>query len=91
MLIRGLCKLEPRERLGNKKGGVREIRKHRWFQGFDWQALRACKLESPFDPDIKGPLDTKHFPITSTEQMDGDPIEERKILSTANMSWDSQF
>jgi hypothetical protein len=29
-----------------------ELRNHRWFKNFDWQALFEKKLESPFLPDI---------------------------------------
>jgi len=90
-LIRSLCKLEPRERLGNMKGGVQDIRKHRWFQGFDWRGLRSCRFDSPFDPDISGPLDVKHFPKIPPSQGDGDSTEEKRLLEKANIDWDKAF
>ncbi|XP_034408108.1 cGMP-dependent protein kinase 2 [Cyclopterus lumpus] len=60
-LIRRLCKLNPVERLGNKKNGIIEIKKHKWFQGFNWEGLRCHKLLSPLWRELKGPTDHSHF------------------------------
>ncbi|KAM6922144.1 cGMP-dependent protein kinase 2 [Lycodopsis pacificus] len=60
-LIRTLCKLNPVERLGNKKNGIIEIKKHKWFQGFNWDGLRRHKLLSPLRRELKGPMDHSHF------------------------------
>ncbi|KAI4874282.1 hypothetical protein NFI96_028456 [Prochilodus magdalenae] len=52
-LIRRLCRLNPAERLGNKKNGIIEIKKHKWFQGFNWEGLRRRKLTSPLKREVK--------------------------------------
>ncbi|XP_029687881.1 cGMP-dependent protein kinase 2-like [Takifugu rubripes] len=62
-LIRRLCKLNPAERLGNKKNGIGEIKKFRWFQGFSWLGLRHQQLLSPLKREVKGPMDNSHFDI----------------------------
>uniref|UniRef100_A0A8D3B132 cGMP-dependent protein kinase n=1 Tax=Scophthalmus maximus TaxID=52904 RepID=A0A8D3B132_SCOMX len=62
-LIRRLCKLSPVERLGNKKNGIIDIKKHNWFRGFNWEGLRRRKLPSPLRRELKGPMDHSHFDI----------------------------
>ncbi|CAJ1057631.1 cGMP-dependent protein kinase 2 [Xyrichtys novacula] len=60
-LIRRLCRLNPVDRLGNKKNGIIDIKKHKWFQGFNWEGLRRHKLPSPLRRELKGPMDHSHF------------------------------
>ncbi|XP_032868511.1 cGMP-dependent protein kinase 2-like isoform X1 [Amblyraja radiata] len=60
-LIRRLCKVNPTERLGNKKNGINDIRKQKWFQGFDWEGLRTRKMKSLLKRELQGPTDHSHF------------------------------
>lgn len=60
-IIRKLCKPIPADRLGYQKNGVNDIRKHRWFDGFDWEKLRNQKLKPPFVPKLSHNLDTRYF------------------------------
>ncbi|KAK2838040.1 hypothetical protein Q5P01_015252 [Channa striata] len=60
-LIRKLCMQNPSERLGNLKNGIRDIKQHRWFDGFNWEGLKARTLLSPLEIELKGPTDHSYF------------------------------
>ncbi|KAM8924459.1 cGMP-dependent protein kinase 2-like [Pelodytes ibericus] len=81
-LIRRLCRINPAERLGNRKNGISDIRKHKWFQGFNWEGLRNRKLISPLKREIKGITDHSYFDSFLPEAED--PPDE---LS----GWDKNF
>lgn len=81
-LIRRLCRTNPSERIGNLKGGVNEIKNHRWFAGFDWDGLRSQQLEPPHIPDIVNSVDLRNFDSFDNENDDAQ-IE--------NSGWDDGF
>uniref|UniRef100_A0A8D8Y431 cGMP-dependent protein kinase n=1 Tax=Cacopsylla melanoneura TaxID=428564 RepID=A0A8D8Y431_9HEMI len=60
-LIKKLCRDNPAERLGYQKGGISEIQKHKWFDGFNWEGLRNRTLIPPILPKIRSQTDTGNF------------------------------
>uniref|UniRef100_A0A914DM57 cGMP-dependent protein kinase n=1 Tax=Acrobeloides nanus TaxID=290746 RepID=A0A914DM57_9BILA len=60
-LVKKLCRDNPAERLGSGSGGVNDIRKHRWFMGFDWEGLRNRTLKAPIIPKVTSPADVSNF------------------------------
>jgi len=82
-IIKGLCSLEPSERLGYQVDGVNGIRKHRWFDGFDWEGLQNETLQAPIVPHIKNPFDGSNFSKVEEEDI-------RKIPDETS-GWDADF
>uniref|UniRef100_A0A1A9WUS9 cGMP-dependent protein kinase n=1 Tax=Glossina brevipalpis TaxID=37001 RepID=A0A1A9WUS9_9MUSC len=60
-LIKKLCRDNPAERLGYQRGGISEIQKHKWFDGFYWWGLQNRSLEPPIKPTVKSVTDTTNF------------------------------
>lgn len=64
-LLEKLLKKDPKERLGYGPDDAEDIKKHPWFEGFDWNALLEKKLKAPFVPKIKNETDISNFdPVT---------------------------
>lgn len=53
--IKALARRDPMERIGIRKGGVENIKKHPWWKNaaFDWDAAEVMDLEPPYIPEIK--------------------------------------
>ncbi|KAG8236997.1 hypothetical protein J437_LFUL016516 [Ladona fulva] len=60
-LVKRLCRDAPSERLGYQRGGIQDIKKHKWFQGFDWEGLRERTLPAPIVQKVRGPTDISNF------------------------------
>ncbi|XP_012734552.1 cGMP-dependent protein kinase 1 isoform X2 [Fundulus heteroclitus] len=82
-LIKKLCRDSPSERLGNLKNGVKDIQKHKWFEGFNWEGLRKGTLTPPITPKVSSPIDTSNFD-SFPEDMDEPPPDD-------NSGWDYDF
>ncbi|XP_062270085.1 cGMP-dependent protein kinase 1 isoform X2 [Platichthys flesus] len=82
-LIKKLCRDNPSERLGNLKNGVKDLQKHKWFEGFNWEGLKKGTLTPPITPDVSSPTDTSHFD-SFPEDTDEPPPDD-------NTGWDFDF
>ena len=60
-LVKHLLVADLGKRYGNLKGGVCDIKEHRWFKDFDWQKLAEKQLKPSFLPKIRGEGDTSNF------------------------------
>jgi len=60
-LIKNLLKNEPSERLPMRLGGVNTLKSHKWFEGFDWDAMFAFTLAAPYKPVVKSKKDLANF------------------------------
>ncbi|XP_060697856.1 cGMP-dependent protein kinase 1 isoform X3 [Hemiscyllium ocellatum] len=82
-LIKKLCRDNPSERLGNLKNGVKDIQKHKWFEGFNWEGLRKGTLTPPIVSSVTSPTDTSNFDSFPEDNDDPPPDD--------NSGWDADF
>eukprot|EP00929_Paragymnodinium_shiwhaense_P115329 TRINITY_DN840_c0_g2_i3.p1 TRINITY_DN840_c0_g2~~TRINITY_DN840_c0_g2_i3.p1 ORF type:complete len:799 (-),score=304.25 TRINITY_DN840_c0_g2_i3:407-2803(-) len=60
-LIKALLKKEPSERLPMRPGGVQNLKEHKWYSGFDWDAFLKQAMEAPYKPVVKSKKDIANF------------------------------
>lgn len=61
VVCRRLLQPDRSKRFGNLKAGAADIREHKWFKGFDWQAMVTRSMAAPIVPEVRSPGDTRNF------------------------------
>lgn len=59
--IKALVRKEPAARLAMQPGGAANVRRHPWYEDFDWAGLAAQTLEPPYKPVVKSERDMANF------------------------------
>ena len=60
-LVKHLLVKDLSKRYGNLKGGVNDIKNHRFFKNMDWNKLIKYQIEAPYIPTIKNAGDCDNF------------------------------
>jgi serine/threonine protein kinase len=60
-LVKALLKKEPSERLPMRPGGVKNLKEHKWYSGFDWESFTKLTMEAPYKPVVKSKKDIANF------------------------------
>lgn len=60
-LIKKLLVADLTKRYGCLKNGAEDIKKHKFFTGFEWDQLLAKRLPAPVIPTVSSPSDTSNF------------------------------
>lgn len=60
-LVKHLLVADLTKRYGNLKGGVNDIKGHRWFGAYPWEKVLKRVIEAPYVPKIRGEGDTSHY------------------------------
>jgi cGMP-dependent protein kinase len=62
-VIKRLCRESPAERLGYGNNGVKDVQKHKWFEGFNWEGLKKRTLTPPYMPKVMSSTDVSNFDV----------------------------
>lgn len=76
-LIKKLLTADLTKRIGNLKGGVDDIKKHKWFTGLDWQGVLSMQVSPPIKPSVRSDHDTSNFEKYPDSFEEGAPIDKR--------------
>ena len=76
-LIKKLLTADLTKRIGNLKGGVDDIKKHKWFTGLDWQGILSMQVSPPIKPSVRSDHDTSNFEKYPDSFEEGAPIDKR--------------
>mmetsp|Transcript_9464 Transcript_9464/g.25678 ORF Transcript_9464/g.25678 Transcript_9464/m.25678 type:complete len:283 (-) Transcript_9464:161-1009(-) len=80
-LINRLLTADLTRRIGNLRGGAKDVKRHAWFRGIDWDKLNERALPAPIQPSLSGEDDlslfdkypdedeTEFLPIDEAEQV----------------------
>jgi len=60
-LVKHLLEADLSKRYGNLKGGVNDIKNHRFFKGMDWTKLLQLQLKPPYVPKVSSNSDISNF------------------------------
>ena len=60
-LCKELLNRSRKKRLGNLKGGVKNIKDHAYFAGVDFHAILNRRIAAPWNPEVSDPFDTSCF------------------------------
>ena len=60
-LVKHLLASDLAKRYGNLKGGVQDIKEHRFFHSTNWDAILKKSIKPKYIPKVKGEADTSNF------------------------------
>ena len=60
-LVKRLLSADRTKRIGNLKNGAEDIKRHKWFKGFDFNSLLSYGIEPPIVPQARSDGDTLNF------------------------------
>lgn len=73
-LISRLLERKPARRIGMLQGRANDIKKHKWFEGFDWEGIAARNVQPPRKP--KNDSDKRIREIVEAEASEERPVQE---------------
>ncbi len=71
-LVKHLLVQDLSKRYGNLKGGVDDIKNHRFFKELNWSSLVKYKIKAPYIPNTSGKGDCNNFAECEESDDDGE-------------------
>jgi serine/threonine protein kinase len=89
-ILTGLLTRDPAQRLG--VNGAEEIKRHPFFEKIEWRRLAQKKIQPPFKPSVRSPVDVSNFDTVFTAEQPLDSVVEGSQLSkTVQAQFEGMF
>ena len=89
--IRELLVFDPTKRLGYGTSGINLIKKHKFFEGVDWDKALKKEYKAPFIPQLNDDLDLKYFDKDFTQKsIDAKKFQNKKNSDNNNNEKESK-
>lgn len=85
LFIKGLLRQHPGERLPARHGGIKNLKEHDFFAGFDWNAMKGQSLAPPYIPEVVDEKDLSNF------FADPKDVPEAMLYQDPDTGWDDEF
>ncbi|XP_017678222.1 PREDICTED: serine/threonine-protein kinase Sgk2 isoform X1 [Lepidothrix coronata] len=89
-ILQGLLHKEQKRRLGAKTDFL-EIKNHVFFSPINWDDLYHKRITPPFNPNVAGPADLRHFDPEFTQEAISASITHTPDLAASNSSASDAF
>ncbi|XP_039179584.1 serine/threonine-protein kinase Sgk2 isoform X2 [Crotalus tigris] len=89
-ILQGLLHKDQKKRLGAKTDFL-EIKNHMFFAPINWDDLYSKKITPPFDPNVAGPADLRHFDPEFTQETVPSSIIQTPDLAASSSSATDAF
>jgi len=84
-IVKKLLSREIQHRLGNLKGGVDDIKAHKWFEDINFNDYLEKRIQAPWVPPLAGPTDSSRYDASIVE----DQIDDKNFVDKGD--WDKDF
>ena len=74
-LVKKLLVGDVDKRYGCMKGGVEDIKYHKWFKGFQWEKCKAKQLKAFYVPKLAHDGDAENFSSYVDEKAEAEGID----------------
>lgn len=88
-IVKQLLQRDQSKRLGNLKGGHRDLQQHPWFDEINLDKLLKRELKAPWKPKIKDALDASNFDDYSAQEKERSGMKSK--LSSREQSAFCEF
>ncbi|MEE6524509.1 hypothetical protein FKM82_024032 [Ascaphus truei] len=89
-ILRGLLHKDQHARLGSKADFL-EIKNHVFFSPINWDDLYHKRISPPYNPNVAGPGDLRHFDPEFTQEAVPNSVGRTPDLNTSSASTSNAF